>query len=133
MSICRRILIVLLLALSLPVQSFAAVSSQYTTAPVHRTEMGMPHAEHGASARHMHVGHETMLARSDNERHCGNAHQTHTCSTCASCCLGIALPSAPAVDVCAAISRAIVPPPSSVGVVSFLTDGIERPPRHLSV
>ncbi|MBU6489090.1 MAG: hypothetical protein KGQ57_14900 [Burkholderiales bacterium] len=137
MSLCRRFLIVLLLALSLPVQSFAAVSVEYAAVQAPVAEMVAPHEEQVEAEQHiLHIGQDATLAGDHRDRYCANAHHSHHAhlySTCASCCLGVALPSTPAVPVCADVSRAIVPLPPSAGVVSFLTEGIERPPRHSSV
>jgi hypothetical protein len=72
------------------------------------------------------------VAMADGLHHLGHddhAHQVHSCSTCGSCCSGATLPAVPTVVSAAYAIQLVVPFPSSVRVASFLTDGIERPPR----
>jgi len=125
MSYWRKLFLVVLLALSLPVQSFAAVSMICAT-----TE-----AVDEATADHLHLdassdGHVLVADHDDHRGHDhSGAHHTHACLTCASCCVGAALPPVPAVSASADRAHFPVPLPPAAAVVSFLTDGIERPPR----
>ncbi|PMS19824.1 hypothetical protein C0Z18_12690 [Trinickia dabaoshanensis] len=134
MSYWRKLFIVVLLALSLPVQSFAAISMKCVATYGDASEAHAPRAQEAASAHHSRVKHGIALADDDHHhRYHGDAHQAHSCSTCTSCCFGAGLPTVPAVAVSADVRRAIVSFPPSAGVVSFLTDGIERPPRRFPV
>ncbi|KWC50738.1 hypothetical protein [Burkholderia ubonensis] len=120
MSYWRKFFIVVLLALSLPVQSFAAVSTQCAAAQ----DDAPRYLQQAAPAYHRDM---QRMARADG------AHHAHACSTCASCCIGTGLPAMPAAAVAPDAARAARPIPPPVGVASFLTDGIERPPRRFPV
>jgi hypothetical protein len=125
MSYWRKLFLVVLLALSLPVQSFAAASMKCV--PSH-------FGGDGASAQHVdldestHLHHMRGVTMADGVHH-GDAKHAASCSACASCCSGAALPVVPIVVSAADAVHLAVPSPPSVRVASFLTDGIERPPR----
>jgi hypothetical protein len=132
MSYWRKLFIVMLLALSLPVQSFAAISMK--CAPVH-ADAGQAlalHVEHDLSEHH-HEMHGVVLADDGHRHDHGGSHHVHSCSTCASCCFGTALPVASIVAATLDATRLIAGIPPSASVVTFLTDGIERPPRYTLV
>ncbi|MGN6316510.1 hypothetical protein [Trinickia sp.] len=133
MSYWRKFFIVVLLALSLPVQSFAAISMICVASHAQAGETPLAHAEQTMSEHH-HDMHGTTLAADDHRthRHSGG-HHAHSCSMCAACCFGTALPAVPVVVISAGARRATPSIPPSAGVVSFLTDGIERPPRYTLV
>ncbi|RQR52019.1 hypothetical protein DIE19_28780 [Burkholderia sp. Bp9126] len=135
MSYWRKLFLVVLLALSLPVQAFAAISMQCAA----RTEAGErvgARARPAASAHHLDM-HRMTLGNDERHPHHGEdahrAHHTPTCSTCASCCIGAGLPAVPVVGVPADAMRVAIPVPPCAGAVPFLTDGIERPPRYFLV
>ncbi|WGY70342.1 hypothetical protein KEC55_25200 [Burkholderia cepacia] len=118
MSYWRKFLLVVLLALSLPIQSFATVSMQcerVAVAPMEAPSHAMPAAQAG------HHDHD------DHARHASS------CSACVSCCFGTGMSGAGAVPAVASVSAAIAAPPLSAVVVSFLTGGIDRPPRRIFV
>ncbi|WP_343726358.1 hypothetical protein [Burkholderia seminalis] len=114
MSYWRKFLVVVLLALSLTIQSFAAVSMQCAGVAVMPAEAA-PHAQEG---RHDHDGH---------------ARHASSCSACVSCCFGTGMSGAGAVPAVTSVGVAIAAPPPSAGGVSFLTGGIDRPPRAIPV
>ncbi|CAD6554019.1 hypothetical protein LMG28727_05629 [Paraburkholderia kirstenboschensis] len=130
MSYWRKLFLVVLLALSLPVQSFAAVSmtcapweavdDEATAEQFHQAELADAHAVVAASDDHQ------------NHDHNGG-HHVHACLTCASCCVGAALPVTRAVSASADQTQFSAPLPPNAGVVLFLTSGIERPPRPILV
>ncbi|CAN0627108.1 protein of unknown function [Burkholderia multivorans] len=134
MSYWRKLFLVLFLALSLPVQSFAAVAMQCAVAHADEdvefaTDAGQPVAEHR---------HETADAHATTDhgghRHSpGNTHHAHACSTCVSCCVGAGLPTVPSVTRSLDSAITAVFPTPSTAAASFLTAGIERPPRTLLV
>jgi hypothetical protein len=136
MSYWRKLFLVVLLALSLPVQSFAAVSMKCESSRVGGEGVSMSH-ENAGEATHQHdhaammadSGNDIAGAHSQNHSHAGGAHHAHACSTCASCCFGSGLPAASLAAISADAVHFAVPLAPSVRVVSFLTDGIERPPR----
>ncbi|RDU99166.1 hypothetical protein DWV00_08545 [Trinickia dinghuensis] len=134
MSTWRRFLLVILLALSLPAQAFAAAS----------TMLGLPHHGNGDAAfclhTHAHARYASIAMQAEHDRptahpggcsHAGahSAHPCSTCFTCSSCCFGAALPTA--VQSVRSIDAARLTrfPPLSAADASFLTGGIERPPR----
>ncbi|WP_431261588.1 hypothetical protein [Burkholderia contaminans] len=122
----------MLLALSLPIQSFAAVSMACAGAVV-----AMPHAEDGASAddavapRAMPNAHGGQ--HKDEHAHDDHARHAQPCSACGSCCLGAGMADLPAMSVVSGIGIARVSFAPTPIVVSFLTGGIDRPPRRLLV
>ncbi|MCC8392360.1 hypothetical protein LJ656_07145 [Paraburkholderia sp. MMS20-SJTR3] len=130
MSYWRKLFLVVLLALSLPVQSYAAVSMICAAAEA---------ADDGATADSLHQieltdGHAGATERGDHQAHHHHGgHHMHACLTCASCCAGAALPVVPTVSACADQIQFSAPLPPDAGVVLFLTDGIERPPRFILV
>lgn len=131
MSYWCKLILVVLLVLSLPVQSFAAVSMICAPSQVADDEASPPHHLHQSGAADGH----TVVA--DNNDHAGHhyngGHHVHACLTCASCCVGAALPSVSTVSASADLIHFSVPLPPDAGVVLFLTDGIERPPRSILV
>jgi hypothetical protein len=129
MSYWRKLLIVVLLALSLPVQSFAAVSMKCVPARASVGELPVRHAGYEMSGHH-HGMHAMVVADDGHHHDHGRSHHVHSCSTCASCCFGSALPATPIVAATPDATRFVTSIPPSAGVVSFLTDGIERPPRY---
>ncbi|VWM08804.1 hypothetical protein [Burkholderia lata] len=133
MSYWRKFLVVVLLALSLPIQSFATVSMACAGADA---VVAIPHAEDGASAveamPHAMLGvqgghHERQHEHADHARH------AQPCSACGSCCLGNSMADIPAMSVAPGIGVTIISFAPTPVVVSFLTGGIDRPPRRLLV
>ncbi|MBK1824845.1 MULTISPECIES: hypothetical protein [Burkholderia cepacia complex] len=119
MSYWRTFLVVVLLALSLSIPSFAAVSMQCPGAAVPQEEKAS-HAMPAAQG-----GHHDHGDRGDHARHASS------CAACVSCCFGTGMSSVPAVPAAASVGVTIVAPPRSAGGVSFLTGGIDRPPRRM--
>ncbi|MBZ5795324.1 hypothetical protein K8353_34910 [Burkholderia contaminans] len=133
MSYWRKFILVVLLALSLPIQSFATVSMACAGAGAVAV-VAMPHMEDGASAVEA-APHAMPSAQGDPHRHAHDDHARHAqpCSACGSCCLGTGMADLPAMSVTSGIGVAIVSFASTPVVVSFLTGGIDRPPRRLLV
>lgn len=130
MTYWRKFLIVVLLALSLPAQSFAAVSIKCAIADAAEPPLG--YAGHDLFADEP-ASYGALAQAADHDRRpCESCH-AHACSTCASCCIAIALPVDPTLAITPDATRVIPPIPPSAGIVSFLTGGIERPPRHAPV
>ncbi|WP_116149156.1 hypothetical protein [Paraburkholderia sp. BL27I4N3] len=139
MSYWLKLFIVVLLVLSLPVQSFAAVSMKCGSS--HSVGDAAPARQAATDAMTHHHDHAAMLAEqadhADNnagahlQHHspAGGEHHAHACSTCASCCFGGALPVTPLASLSANAAHFAVPLPPAVRVASFLTGGVERPPR----
>jgi hypothetical protein len=133
MSSWRKLFIVVLLALSLPVQSFAAISMKCVASQTEEGEVPVRQMEQTVKVRH-HDLHEMALAGGEYaHHHDGDACHAHTCSTCDSCCSGPGLPVVPRAEASPATTLVAVAIPPSAGVVAFLTDGIERPPRYLTI
>ena len=137
-----------LLALAVPVQGFAAASmvgcgTGHGAAGLHFHAQGM-HG-HQKAASHSFDGHADAMAHAghphpaDAASH-GDAHESYTdtakeskfskasCSACASCCTSAALPTTPVVFQATEVPSVFIllaPQP----VVSFVSGGLERPPR----
>jgi len=118
MSYWRKFILVVLLALSLPIQSFATVSMQCAGAAVPHAEEAPHTMSTEQGARGNHGDHESRAA---------------SCAACVSCCFGTGMSGVRAVPAAADASIAIASYPPSAVVVSFLTGGIERPPRRIPV
>lgn len=131
MSYWRKLILVVLLVLSLPVQSFAAVSMFCVPSHVADNEASPSDHLHESAAADV----DAAVADSDDHagHHHNGGHHVHACLTCASCCVGAALPVVPTVSASTDLIHFSVPLPPDAGVVLFLTDGIERPPRSLLV
>ncbi|MFM0228361.1 hypothetical protein [Paraburkholderia dipogonis] len=136
MSYWRKLFIVVLLVLSLPVQSFAAVSMKCESS--HSVGDAAPTRHEAAGAMARHHDHAAMMAEQGDtlasahlQHHssAGAEHHAHACSACASCCFGGALPITPLATLSANAAHFSVPLPPAVRVASFLTGGVERPPR----
>ncbi|MGU7816872.1 hypothetical protein [Burkholderia sp. AW49-1] len=124
MSYWRKFILVVLLALCVPIQSFATVSTPCAGAAV-------PHAGAGVDAQAASHG----MPGTHGERHGHDDHARHAtpCSACGSCCFGSGMAEVPAVSVTSDVGLAIVSSSPSAVVVSFLTGGIDRPPRRIPV
>ncbi|NYH14719.1 hypothetical protein GGD41_001947 [Paraburkholderia bryophila] len=137
MSYWRKLFIVVLLVLSLPVQSFAAVSMKCDSS--HSIGERAPALYEPVASQLQHHDHAAMRAAQASDmggsvplpHHgtVGGEHHAHACSTCAACCFGGALPNTAAASLSVEPIHFTVPLPPAVRVASFLTDGIERPPR----
>lgn len=132
MSYWRKFLVVVLLALSLPIQSFAAVSMACAGADA---VVAMPHVEDDARADDRVAPHAMSSAHGgqheDEHTHDDHARHAQPCSSCGSCCVGTGMADFPATPVAPGIGIALVSFASTPVVVSFLTGGIDRPPRRL--
>ncbi|WP_193101476.1 hypothetical protein [Burkholderia sp. Z1] len=113
MSYWRKFILVVLLALSLPIQSFATVSMPCAGAVV-------PDANE--------MSHAMPVVQDGHPEHDSHA---PSCSDCVSCCVGTSMPGAPAAPAASGTSVTIVAHPPSTVIVSFLTGGIDRPPRWI--
>lgn len=138
-----------LLAVAVPAQGFAAASMSGCGPGHHGSSVAHVHSEsttaapeHGFAegiARHAHAGggfdadHDHHHEGSDATTHGVKAHGGVTkgsCSACASCCMAAALPTAVMLFQSPIMVDFFLPLASS-SVVSFLTDGQERPPRSV--
>ena len=143
-----------LLLAALPVQGWAVATMVNCGPTHHRMAPAAPDAAEHAHHGHSHDAHDGSGhdPRAHTSHHHGDAAEgqaqpddadTHTdtaplslgkfkCSACATCCLGMALPST-AVTFDAAVSSDTVEPHLPQPHVVFLTAGLERPPRsHLA-
>ncbi|WP_157603770.1 hypothetical protein [Rhizobacter sp. Root1221] len=150
MSSWFRTALMWLLVAALPVQSWAA-ATMVNCGPSHH-QMASESATHGAVPGPPASGHDSMKS------HSGHSHEHHAeagvsaadvdgsrtadtdyslqklgkfkCSACASCCLGVALPS-PVLSFDARVSSDTIVAGMPQAVSVFLTDGQERPPRTI--
>ncbi|WP_374121806.1 hypothetical protein [Paraburkholderia phenoliruptrix] len=134
----RKLFIVFLLALSLPVQSFAAVAMKCAAGPARESEPAHQHVVQPEQVAlhadlHRHAAPRVDHLQADGHQHGGAHAHAHACSTCASCCFGAAMLSVPALPSSTRIVDSFEPAPHSTPAASFLTGGIERPPRSIPV
>jgi hypothetical protein len=131
MSYWRKYILVVLLMLSLPVQSFAAVSMNCNSWQA---------GHDGAYARDVDgpmftdiaYAHGMQTAAQMHHAHHHDGDVQHLCAygvCAASCCVGAALPTSLASTDFVDIARFAIPFTPSTSGASFLTGGIERPPR----
>ncbi|KVV55578.1 hypothetical protein WT27_25620 [Burkholderia territorii] len=113
MSYWRKFILVVLLALCVPIQSFAAVSTQCAGAAVPHAGADAPVAPHAMPSVHGE-----------------HAREAAPCPACGPCCFGSGIAQVPAVPVTSDAGLAIVSSVPSTVAVSFLTGGIDRPPRR---
>lgn len=117
----RHVLMWMLL-FALPLQGYAA-ATLLGCGPNHHpvSATAMSEAAPAAAAAHVHL-HDAAV----DDPHADPV--VSTCSVCAACCVGAALPAAPLLFAAAAPAAA---PTAwlSIGEVGFLTDGPDRPPR----
>ncbi|MBI3369858.1 MAG: hypothetical protein HY021_15825 [Burkholderiales bacterium] len=145
MQVWLRLLIVWFIAIALPVQGIAGVTMAHCGSSHERMGAAMEaaqhrHADHDAGVAHHHdadvadggaqADHDTATQAEAQSSKLSDLAQ-YKCSSCASCCAGSALPSAPPR----------LPEPTAapaffvevlVTVDAFVSDGPDRPPRtHL--
>jgi len=137
---CVRPLWIWLLALALPLQALAAATMMHCGAHpsphAHASATQPAHHAHDASSHgpvHAH-GHDGGATADHHHPASDGANSLlHKCSACASCCIGLALPSA---DVAAPgplkATGADLPPPATPAV-AFVTGGPDRPPRTIAL
>lgn len=143
MRLSLRSLLIWLMVLAMPIQAVAAASMQHCGAahrlmqvgstasapdghdPVHES---VPH-QHADSDSDTGLDAETSASTPSDERLNATAlGDDYTCSACANCCSAVALPAslvrlpAPSIEAHAAALPA-------TDVVSFMSGGIDRPPR----
>jgi hypothetical protein len=146
MQLWLRLLIVWFIALALPVQGIAGVTmvncgQSHERLGAARAAMAEPgshrHAEREAGAAHHHLaaaahsedhaGHATVAPADAPSDHVVQSGE-HTCSSCASCCAGAALPSL-ALRLPDPVCAPTVFAETMVSVDTFASDGPDRPPR----
>ena len=145
-----RITLMWLVAIAVPVQGYAAVvmfgcgpghhgitgaQSQAAAADDHDAAVSQPsHAAHVELAGDHH--HDDSAE--PNHAHSLKSHGTSgkvgkgSCTPCASCCVVAALPAAMVVFQAIPLINVFVPL-ALRGLASFLTEGLERPPRSILV
>ncbi len=131
----RRLLIVCLLALALPVQGLAAVVMMHcATEPALQPEkMQMQEHPHHHQHAHAHGSAEAgtaldAAAPEDAGQSAPASHQGHGCSACASCCVAMGLPSQ--AQALGLLLHSQAPALAAhADLPAFLTEGPERPPR----
>jgi hypothetical protein len=141
-----RTVVMCLLMAALPLQGLAAAAMLNCGPSHHRMATqgtgpdAAPHPAHGADhhgpashAGHEHMGSPTPASAADPSENTSDHDpltklSQYKCSACASCCLGLALPST-IVSFDASVSSDTVEPGMPQAAAVFLTDGLERPPR----
>lgn len=133
MSFWRRFLVVVLLVLSQPAQLLAAVQMKDwpgTTAHMQAMDDAAPTCGAGMHAHHMHAdADETMPSACRPTKSTVHDMRAHACGSYGACCADPSVPHAAVAASPATLVRIVVLPHEPVAVASFLTGGIERPPR----
>jgi len=138
-----RLALLWLVALALPLQGVAAATMLHCHPAHHRDAASTAHDHHHGAAdqRHDHAlhgvshtgdltAHETQAADEDTSDGARGADSLNkvSCSACAACSSGVALPTTPVFLSPPALIHGPSPALSFDAAV-FLTDGPERPPR----
>lgn len=120
MSRALRITLMWLLTLAVPVHGFAAASV-----------LGCVGSHHHATASASTHSHAHGDAGSNTDAHKGHTDGKASCSACAACCASAALPATPMVfePTTPAPESFVLPAPQHVA--SFVSGGLERPPRSV--
>ena len=135
-----RLFLLWIIAIALPVQGVFAGSMQHCVGSEHQVAFedsspdAHPHDE--ALGGDEHSGHHHMHAHAEMHQHAdqsGSSHSHHaglkgSCSACAACCSSTAPPPTTIVLVPQQVEQS-VSSFVSFAVVTFVTDGPERPPR----
>jgi hypothetical protein len=135
----RTVMMWLLMA-ALPVQSWA-VATMVNCGPSHHRMAPSAHEHSSHSHERVAAGHAHELDHDHDHDHGQHADEAPAdtdpqplslgkfkCSACATCCLGMALPSA-ILTFDASVSSDTIEPGMPQGHAVFLTAGPERPPR----
>lgn len=135
----RRLLIVCLLALALPVQGLAAVVMMHCAGePALQApqpgQLQLQMQEHSHHHQHAHGPADTAaeldaaVAAEDSGQSAPASQQGHGCSACASCCVAMGLPSQ--AQALGLLLHSQAPALAAhADLPAFLTEGPERPPR----
>lgn len=134
-----RLLLLVLLAVALPVQAFAAAGAVHCARMHERMHAAAvrasqdQHAHHGTAGAHhdmsadgLSTGHASASPAGEPEE--GSPLHAFKCSACAACCVAMGLPAAtlrlPSAPVAA--ERPSLP---AIAIAAFVTGGLDRPPR----
>jgi hypothetical protein len=147
MSRALRITLMWLLTLAVPVHGFAAASMLGCAGSHHRvaalagahSHASGPHGDGVVMHSHSHDGaemaqaghHPHDSAGSDADAHKGQADGKASCSACAACCASAALPATPVVFAPTMLAPDSFVLPAPQRVASFVSGGLERPPRSV--
>ena len=131
-----------LLAIALPMQGFAAATmiscglGQHDHAHAHAHAAGQDHHavsdSRGDAMPEAHLGDAGRHETGADHSHAGKTGlakvSLHTCSACASCCVGAAVPSQP-ISFASVKQTDSFAPLGTCSVAAYVTEGLERPPR----
>ncbi|WP_341887961.1 hypothetical protein [Variovorax sp. YR752] len=125
-----RILLLWLMAVALPLQGFAATGAQHC-APMHE-RMQVMEAHDLGHGDHHHAAAVDVDVQAEALDHPMPDPAAKTgafkCSACAACCVALGLPVS-AMELPGLPADGLQPSAPEAGIVAFLTDGLERPPR----
>jgi len=133
-----RFALMLLLAIALPMQGFAATTMISCSAGQHdhAAGHGPAHSHAGADERHRHshAGEADTHAGAVDHSPAGKTDiakgGVHKCSACALCCTSAAVPSQAIVFSSVKLTDHFAPL-AARSVPAFVAEGLERPPRAL--
>ncbi len=132
-----RLLLLVLLAVALPVQAFAAAGAMHCARMHERMHAAAARASHDHHTRHgMADAHHDMSAHSLSAAPAsptdlpdeGSPLHAFKCSACAACCVALGLPTA-TPKLPSPPAAAETPSLPAIAIAAFVTGGLERPPR----
>lgn len=126
----RTRLVLMWLVLALPLQGYAAAAMLNCVAGHHRMSAVVTPSAVPSAAGEDHHAHHAAAAKSAaaSDPQPAQGLSKSTCSACAACCVGAALP-ATALVFADALPDSTPVHTSTIGPIGFLTDGPDRPPR----
>lgn len=131
-----KTLLVLALVLALPLRGAAALAGALCECVRHgaasvQQQVGDEHADHGTSHSHVHEAAHDGGHHDPSDTHPHAAEAAWTCSACATCCLGQALPSAADLGLidCKPVNDFYATAQSRLP--DAMPSGMERPPRSI--
>ncbi len=126
-----RNLLILLLALTLPIQGYAAAAMVFCASE--KVTLASTFSDDAATAHHMHVQNADLPSKAQPGKHEHSSHDKNSssCSSCAACCVG-------AISMHSALTAAQPLPPMHFtqlplsGFVGYTPENPERPPSVLA-
>lgn len=132
-----RLLLLVIVAVALPVQAFAAAGAVHCARMHERMHAAAAqashdhHVHHGMAAAHHDMSADSLSAAPASPTDVpdeGTPLHAFKCSACAACCVAMGLPAA-TPKLPSAPAAAETPSLPAIAIAAFVTGGLERPPR----
>jgi len=127
-----RLVFMLLVVLLLPVRGALAAMGLLCHVTPSSTHAAVQHSSHGVhhAAVHVHSHHDAAWAQQAHDDQ-GDRSADDTCNLCSAVCSTPPLATAAVQVPPASAGRALPFPPVDLTRLSYVTDGLERPPRTI--